>query len=155
MVAVCAGSDVMHPIGAFITGGMAGGLFVFAFNQCQNKWRIDDVLGVWPLHGLCGLMGGVLCGVFGQEVLGGLGGVSLGAQISGTAIGATLALGAGLAVYGGLKATIGIRLSDEEEFMGADLALHQITAYPEDVTTIHDEAPLAIRAAAARAPLHG
>ncbi len=155
LVAVCAGSDVMHPIGAFITGGMAGGLFVFAFNQCQNKWRIDDVLGVWPLHGLCGLMGGVLCGVFGQEALGGLGGVSLGAQISGTAIGAALALGAGLAVYGGLKAVMGIRLSDEEEFMGADLALHQITAYPEDVTTVHDEAPLAIRASAARAPLHG
>ena len=155
LVAVCAGSDIMHPIGAFITGGIAGAVFVFAFNQCQNKWRIDDVLGVWALHGLCGLMGGVLCGVFGQEFLGGLGGVSFGAQISGTAIGASLALAAGLAVYGGLKATIGIRLSDEEEFMGADLAIHHITAYPEELTTVHDEAPLAIRASAARAPLHG
>jgi len=155
LVAVCAGSDIMHPIGAFITGGIAGAVFVFAFNQCQNKWRIDDVLGVWALHGLCGLMGGVLCGVFGQEFLGGLGGVSFGAQISGTAIGVALALAAGLAVYGGLKATIGIRLSDEEEFMGADLALHHITAYPEELTTVHDEAPLAIRASAARAPLHG
>ncbi|HLO79169.1 MAG TPA: ammonium transporter [Magnetospirillum sp.] len=151
LVAVCAGSDIMHPIGAFITGGMAGGLFVVAFNLCQNKWRIDDVLGVWALHGLCGFMGGILCGVFGQEALGGLGGVSFGAQVTGTAVGAALALAAGLAVYGGLKATIGIRLSDEEEFMGADLALHHITAYPEEVTTIHDDAtPLAIRAAAAR-----
>jgi Amt family ammonium transporter len=149
LVAVCAGSDVMHPIGAFITGGLAGGLFVVAFNLCQNKWRIDDVLGVWALHGLCGFMGGILCGVFGLEALGGLGGVSLGAQITGTATGAAIALTAGLAVYGGLKATIGIRLSDEEEFMGADLALHHITAYPEEVTTIHDDAtPLAIRAAA-------
>lgn len=156
LVAVCAGSDVMHPIGAFITGGMAGGLFVVAFNQCQNKWRIDDVLGVWALHGLCGFMGGILCGVFGLEALGGLGGVSLGAQIAGTATGAAIALAAGLAVYGGLKATVGIRLSDEEEFMGADLALHHITAYPEEVTTIHDDAtPLAIRASAARAQAHG
>ena len=155
LVAVCAGSDVMHPIGAFITGGAAGALFVLAFNQCQNKWRIDDVLGVWPLHGLCGVLGGVLCGVFGQEALGGLGGVSLPAQIVGTAIGAALALVGGLVVYGGIKATLGIRLSDEEEFMGADLAVHHITAYPEDVTTVHDEAPLAIRASAARAPAHG
>ncbi len=155
LVAVCAGSDVMHPIGAFITGGTAGALFVLAFNQCQNKWRIDDVLGVWPLHGLCGVLGGVLCGVFGQEALGGLGGVSLPAQIVGTAIGAALALVGGLVVYGGIKATLGIRLSDEEEFMGADLAVHHITAYPEDVTTVHDEAPLAIRASAARAPAHG
>ena len=155
LVAVCAGSDVMHPIGAFITGGAAGALFVLAFNQCQNKWRIDDVLGVWPLHGLCGVLGGVLCGVFGQEALGGLGGVSLPAQIVGTAIGAALALVGGLIVYGGIKATVGIRLSDEEEFMGADLAVHHITAYPEDVTTVHDEAPLAIRASAARAPAHG
>ena len=155
LVAVCAGSDVMHPIGAFITGGTAGALFVLAFNQCQNKWRIDDVLGVWPLHGLCGVLGGVLGGVFGQEALGGLGGVSLPAQIVGTAIGAALALVGGLVVYGGIKATLGIRLSDEEEFMGADLAVHHITAYPEDVTTVHDEAPLAIRASAARAPAHG
>ncbi|MGE5515737.1 MAG: ammonium transporter [Bacteroidota bacterium] len=156
LVAVCAGSDIMHPIGAFITGGAAGGLFVLAFNLCQNKWKIDDVLGVWALHGLCGFMGGILCGVFGLEALGGLGGVSLGAQITGTATGAALALCAGLAVYGGIKATIGIRLSDEEEFMGADLALHHITAYPEEATTVHDDAgPLAIRAAGARAPVHG
>lgn len=155
LVAVCAGSDVMHPIGAFVTGGMAGGLFVLVFNLCQNKWRIDDVLGVWALHGLCGFMGGILCGVFGLESLGGLGGVSLGAQVTGTAVGALFALCSGLAVYGALRATLGIRLSPEDEFMGADLAIHQITAYPEEMTSIHDEAPLAIRAAAAQAPVHG
>lgn len=148
LVAVCAGSDVMHPIGAFITGGMAGGLFVVAFNQCQNKWRIDDVLGVWALHGLCGLMGGILAGLFGQQALGGLGGVSLGAQITGSAAIAVLALASGLAVYGVLKAGPGIRLSDEDEFMGADLALHQITAYPDEAAAIHDDSPLAARAAA-------
>jgi len=147
LVAVCAGSDVMHPIGALITGGVAGGLFVAAFNLCQNKWRIDDVLGVWALHGLCGTMGGLACGVFGLEALGGLGGVSPLAQLAGTATGIGFAFVAGLIVYGGLKATLGIRLSPEDEFMGADLAIHQITAYPEELASVHDDAaPLAARA---------
>jgi len=147
LVAVCAGSDVMHPIGALITGAAAGGLFVVAFNLCQNKWKIDDVLGVWALHGLCGTLGGIACGVFGLEALGGLGGVSLAAQAAGTATGIVIALVAGLAVYGGLKLVIGIRLDPEDEFMGADLAIHQITAYPEELASVHDDAaPLAARA---------
>ena len=152
LVAVCAGSDVMHPIGALITGGIAGALFVFAFNLCQNKWRIDDVLGVWALHGLCGTMGGLACGVFGLEAFGGLGGVSPLAQLAGTASGIAIGFGGGLLVYGGLKATLGIRLSAEEEFMGADLAIHQITAYPEELSSVHDDAaPLAARAHGAAA----
>ncbi len=147
LVAVCAGSDVMHPIGALITGGLAGALFVWAFNRCQNKWKIDDVLGVWALHGLCGTLGGLACGVFGLKALGGMGGVSPLAQLAGTATGIALAFVAGLAVYGGLKLTLGIRLTQDEEVMGADLAIHQITAYPEDAAGIHDDgAPLAMRA---------
>ncbi|AWK87358.1 ammonium transporter [Azospirillum thermophilum] len=132
LVAVCAGSDVMHPLGALITGGIAGLLFVWAFNKCQIDWKIDDVLGVWPLHGLCGLTGGLLAGVFGQESLGGLGGVSLASQAVGTLGGAGFGLLSGLLVYGLLKATVGIRLDPEQEYRGADLALHQITAYPEE-----------------------
>jgi Amt family ammonium transporter len=132
LVAVCAGSDVMHPVGALITGGIAGGLFVWGFNQCQLKWKIDDVLGVWPLHGFCGALGGIACGVFGQEALGGMGGVSLGAQVSGTLLGVGVATAAGFAVYGGLKAATGIRLTQEEEYNGADLSLHHIGAYPEE-----------------------
>ena len=149
LVAVCAGSDIMHPVGALITGGLAGALFVWAFEQCQDKWKIDDVLGVWSLHGLCGFLGGIACGVFGLAALGGLGGVHPGAQIVGSLTGAGIGLLGGLTVYGSLRATIGIRLSDEDEFMGADLAIHQITAYPEEATSIHDDgAPLAARAAA-------
>ncbi len=132
LVAVCAGSDVMHPLGALVTGGIAGLLFVWAFNKCQIDWKIDDVLGVWPLHGLCGLTGGLLAGVFGQEALGGLGGVSLTAQIVGTLGGAGFGFASGLAVYGLLKTTIGIRLDQEQEYKGADLSLHHITAYPEE-----------------------
>jgi ammonium transporter, Amt family len=148
LVAVCAGSDIMHPVGALVTGGMAGALFVWAFEMCQDKWKIDDVLGVWPLHGLCGFLGGIMSGVFGLEALGGLGGVSTGAQIAGTCVGAAIGLTGGLVVYGTLRAIMGIRLHEEDEFMGADLAIHQIGAYPEDAMSVHDDSALAARAAA-------
>ncbi len=130
LVAVCAGSDLMHPVGALITGAVAGGLFVWTFTLAQNKWRIDDVLGVWPLHGLCGAWGGIAAGIFGLEALGGLGGVSLPAQIAGTLIGVAIALTGSLVVYGLLKQTVGIRLSQEEEYQGADLSIHRIEAEP-------------------------
>ncbi len=132
LVAVCAGSDLMHPIGALITGALAGALFVWAFTATQNRWKIDDVLGVWPLHGLCGLWGGIACGIFGQSALGGLGGVSLASQLIGSALGVLVALLGGLAVYGLLKATLGIRLSREDEYQGADLAIHRIGATSHD-----------------------
>ncbi|OGI43815.1 MAG: ammonium transporter [Candidatus Muproteobacteria bacterium RBG_16_64_11] len=135
LVAVCAGSDVMHPVGALFVGTMAGVLFVAAFTAAQNRWKIDDVLGVWPLHGLAGAWGGIACGIFGSTALGGMGGVSLTAQLVGTLGGVAVALAGGLAVYGLLKATVGIRLSEEDEFQGADLAIHKISANPEEDTT--------------------
>ena len=131
LVAVCAGSDVMHPAGALAVGGIAGAIFVSMFTLTQNRWRIDDVLGVWPLHGLCGAWGGIACGIFGQTTLGGVGGVSLVAQLIGTALGVGWALLAGFAVYGALKAAVGLRLSAEEEYDGADLSIHRIGATPE------------------------
>lgn len=131
LVAVCAGSDVMHPLGSLVVGGVAGGLFVYLFNLCQNKWRIDDVLGVWPLHGLCGLWGGVAAGIFGLQSLGGLGGVAFLPQLVGSLILVAVAFIGGLVVYGLLKVTIGIRLSEEDEFNGADLSIHKISANPE------------------------
>ncbi|GAC1634860.1 MAG: ammonium transporter [Nevskia sp.] len=131
LVAICAGSDVMHPLGALATGAVAGGLFVVLFTQTQNRWKIDDVLGVWPLHGLCGTWGGVAAGVFGSRAFGGLGGVSLASQCLGTLAGAAIGFGGGYLVYGLLKLTVGIRLSPEEEFNGADLTVHKITATPE------------------------
>jgi Amt family ammonium transporter len=131
LVAVCAGSDIMHPVGALVTGVGAGALFVMLFTVTQNRWRIDDVLGVWPLHGLCGAWGGIAAGIFGTQALGGLGGVSLTAQVIGTGLGIGVALLGGVIVYGALKATVGIRLDPEEEFNGADLSIHKITATPE------------------------
>ncbi|OUR64410.1 ammonium transporter [Methylophaga sp. 42_25_T18] len=130
LVAICAGSDVMHPLGALVTGGIAGALFVYCFTLTQNKWKIDDVLGVWPLHGLCGVWGGLAAGIFGQVYLGGLGGVSFTSQVIGTALGVAIAFSGGLIVYGILKKFIGIRLTQEEEHDGADLSIHKISSTP-------------------------
>ncbi len=131
LVAVCAGSDLMHPIGALITGGIAGVLFVAMFDWSQRRLKLDDVLGVWALHGLCGLWGGIACGIFGLASLGGMGGVSFGAQLVGSLGGAAYALAAGFLVYGALRRLVGIRLTREEEMQGADLAIHKIGANPE------------------------
>ena len=131
LVAVCAGSDLMHPLGALVVGAMAGTTFVVMFTLTQNKWKIDDVLGVWPLHGLCGTLGGIAAGIFGAKAMGGLGGVSFFAQLIGTTIGVAWAVLGGVVVYGVLKATTGLRLSQEEEFDGADLSIHKISASPE------------------------
>ena len=131
LVAVCAGSDLMHPLGALVVGGVAGAIFVVMFTLTQNRWKIDDVLGVWPLHGLCGAWGGVACGLFGSQALGGLGGVNLTAQVVGTALGVGWALLGGWVVYGSIKVVFGLRLSQEEEFEGADLSIHRIGATPD------------------------
>lgn len=130
LVAVCAGSDMMHPMGALVTGVVAGALFVWVFTLCQNRLKIDDVLGVWPLHGICGVWGGVAAGIFGAQALGGLGGVSLSAQLIGTSLGVIVALVGGFAIYGVLRHTVGLRLTQEHEFEGADLSIHKIGSEP-------------------------
>jgi ammonium transporter, Amt family len=131
LVAICAGSDVVHPIGALAIGAVAGAIFVVMFTLAQNRWRIDDVLGVWPLHGLCGAWGGLAAGVFGLKSMGGMGGVAFMSQLVGTLLGIGVALIGGFLVYGVLKATVGIRMDAEQEFNGADLSIHRISATPE------------------------
>lgn len=132
LVAVCAGSDVMHPIGSLVVGGVAGVIFVTMFQIASNKWRLDDVLGVWPLHGLCGLWGGIACGIFGLQAFGGLGGVSFASQLVGSLMGAAYGAVAGFVIYGFLDMVMGLRLSLDEERRGADLAVHKISANPEE-----------------------
>ncbi|MGF6512371.1 ammonium transporter [Paraburkholderia sp. 32] len=131
LVAVCAGSDIMHPLGALVTGGIAGVLFVYMFTCVQNRWRIDDVLGVWPLHGLCGAWGGIAAGIFGIHSLGGLGGVSFASQVIGTLGGIVVSGLGGTVVYVVIRMTVGLRLDQEEEYNGADLSIHKISATPE------------------------
>jgi len=132
LVAICAGSDLMHPVGALITGVIAGTLFVWCFTAAQVRWKIDDVLGVWPLHGLCGVWGGVACGIFGQTAFGGLGGVSFVSQLIGSASGIVVALLGGFLVYGTIKMITGLRLSQEEEYYGADLSIHKIGSVSQE-----------------------
>nr|WP_294842201.1 ammonium transporter [uncultured Methylotenera sp.] len=132
LVAVCAGSDVMHPLGALATGAIAGVLFVLTFTLTQQRWKIDDVLGVWPLHGLCGAWGGIAAGIFGLKALGGMGGVSFASQLLGTTLGVSVALVGGFVVYGTLKRLVGIRLTAEEEYDGADLTIHKIPSTTND-----------------------
>lgn len=134
LVAVCAGSDLMHPLGALATGAIAGALFVWMFMVTQNRWKIDDVLGVWPLHGLCGAWGGIAAGIFGAKALGGIGGVSLASQVIGTLGGVAVALVGSLVVYGVLKQFVGLRLDAEAEFNGADLSIHKVSATAERET---------------------
>lgn len=131
LVAICAGSDVVHPLGALFIGLVAGAVFVWTFTLTQNRWKIDDVLGVWPLHGLCGVWGAIACGIFGYEALGGMGGVSFMSQLVGTLVGVGVALGGGFIVYGTIKKLMGLRLTQEEEYEGADLAIHKIAASSE------------------------
>ena len=131
LVAVCAGSDLMHPLGALLVGAVAGALFVIMFTWTQNRWKIDDVLGVWPLHGLCGTWGGIAAGIFGLPALGGLGGVNVWAQLIGTLAGVAWAVLSSFFLYGLLKLTMGLRLSQEEEFEGADLSIHKINSSPD------------------------
>jgi Amt family ammonium transporter len=135
LVAICAGSDVMHPLGALATGAVAGGLFVFLFTQTQNRWRIDDVLGVWPLHGLCGAWGGIAAGIFGSSALGGLGGVAFASQLAGTLLGIGVAVAGATIVYGALKMAVRLRLDPEEEWNGADLTIHKVSATAERETS--------------------
>jgi len=133
LVAVCAGSDVMHPIGSLFVGGVAGALFVYAFQKAGDpKWNFDDVLGVWALHGLCGLWGGIACGIFGLKEFGGLGGVGFTSQLVGSLMGAAYGAIAGFVVYRTVDVLLGLRLGADDERRGADLAIHKITANPEE-----------------------
>jgi len=133
LVAVCAGSDVMHPIGSLIVGGVAGVIFVYAFQiATSSAYKLDDVLGVWPLHGLCGLWGGIACGIFGLKALGGMGGVSFLSQLLGSILGAAFGAFAGYVIYTAVDLLLGLRLTSDDERRGADLAVHKIGANPEE-----------------------
>ena len=135
LVAVCAGSDLMHPVGALVVGGVAGAIFIVVFTFLQRRPQIDDVLGVWPLHGLCGAWGGIAAGIFGSQALGGIGGVSFMSQLLGTVMGIVIAVLGALLVYGAMKKFVGLRLSQEDEHEGADQAIHKISAIMDDMNS--------------------
>jgi ammonium transporter, Amt family len=131
LIAICSGSDVVHPFGAFFIGGIGAVIFIFGYKFETEKLRIDDVLGVWPLHGIAGSWGGIATGIFGLKALGGMGGVAFFAQLTGTVAAIVFAVGVGTIVYSILRNTVGIRLSREQELKGSDLSIHTVGAYPE------------------------
>ncbi len=131
LVAVCAGSDLYHPLAALAVGAVAGVIFVKGFSWTQERLKVDDVLGVWPLHGLCGLWGGIAAGIFGLEALGGMGGVSFVTQLVGSLAVSAYAFAAGYLLYWLSNRVAPVRLSDEQQRRGADLSIHSIGAEPE------------------------
>ena len=134
LIAVCSGSDLFHPLGALIVGGIGSVVFIKMYTFETEVLKIDDVLGVWPLHGVVGSWGGIAAGIFGSQLLGGTGGVSLIAQITGTLAGALFAVACGFAVYKILNKTMGIRITKQEELLGCDQAIHHTNAYPEGLS---------------------
>ena len=132
LIAICSGSDIVHPFGAFFIGGIGALIFIAGYKFETEKLRIDDVLGVWPLHGITGSWGGIAAGIFGQKFLGGMGGISFFSQCIGTVCAIIFSLSAGTLVYAALKKTVGIRLDEQQERQGSDLSIHNISAYPEE-----------------------
>ena len=92
-------------------------------NEYETVLRVDGVCGAW---------GGIAAGIFGQQAFWGLGGVSFASQVVGTLAGITVALVGALIVYGVLSKMTGLRLSEEDEFNGADLSIHKISSINED-----------------------
>ncbi len=132
LIAICAGSDIVHPLAAFFMGGFGSLIFVYGFKWEQEKLKIDDVLGVWPLHGVIGTWGGIAAGIFGQPLFGGMGGVTFMSQLGGSLLAVLYALVNGFVIYGIIRKVFGMRLTAEQEFAGPDLAIHSINAYPEE-----------------------
>ncbi|AEH06076.1 ammonium transporter [Methanothermococcus okinawensis] len=132
LVAICSGTDVVSPIGGLIIGLLAGLQVPITYKLIENS-GLDDVCGIVPVHGVAGVVGAICTGIFGMTALGGAGGISLIDQIIasifcivyGTGLGYILAKIVGL-VMGGL------RVSEEDEKRGLDLAEHKLPAYPEE-----------------------
>lgn len=74
-------------------------------------------------------------GIFGLKALGGIGGVSFMSQLIGTILGVAIAVTGGALIYGALKKMVGIRLDPEQEYEGADLSIHNISATAERETS--------------------
>jgi len=133
LIAICAGSAVVHPLAAFVIGAIGGLLFYFMFTVETERFHIDDVLGVWPLHGLVGSWGGIAAGIFGSvKLFGARQDLCFMSQLTGTVIGALFALACGFLVFGMVKLVFGLRLEPHEELIGADRSIHNIEAYPEE-----------------------
>lgn len=131
LVAICAGSDVVHPFAALFIGIVASLIFMKLYEYETEKLKIDDVLGVWPLHGINGTWGGIAAGIFGRKSLGAVSDLSFLSQLSGSLIAVVYALTAGFILYKVIDKVYGLRMTPHEELVGSDLTFHKIESYPE------------------------
>lgn len=129
LVGITAGADQMGPWSAIAVGGVAGVLVVFSV-IFFDKIKIDDPVGAVSVHGACGLWGTVAVGIFGVAS-GDEGSYSVLIQLVGTLSIAAFAFVSSYAIFSLVKMTIGIRVSEEEEFGGLDVGEHGQEAYPD------------------------
>ena len=122
LVAITAGCDVVNPYEALIIGLLAGIVVVFSVEFFDRAAKIDDPVGAISVHGICGILGTILTGVFGT-------GCSLVAQIIGSAATAAYVLIVSFLLFFLLKKTVGLRVSEKEELDGLDLHEHGCSAY--------------------------
>ncbi len=136
LVAVTAPCAFIEPWAAMVIGGI-GGFLVVRGVELLDKLQIDDPVGAFPVHGICGIWGTIAIGIFGRESLGlanngfiyGGNPTQLGIQMVGiTAVIIWVVISMG-AVFKLIDLTIGLRISPEEELRGLDIGEHGMEAY--------------------------
>ena len=120
---------------ALLIGAVAGGIVVGGI-ILLDKLQIDDPVGAFPVHGMCGLWGGIATGIFGDLAEGVTRGGFIQIQLIGTFTIAAWALGTSLAMFYGLKAIGLLRVPAEEEIAGLDITEHGMYAYPQQVVAL-------------------
>ncbi len=136
LVSITAGAANMDPNGTFFAGLIGGVIVVFAIEFIEKKLKVDDAIGASSVHGIVGVWGTIVIGLWGIDSEGGIGIFNGGGyeQLVSQLIGA-LAYSVWAAAFAFLffwiiKKTVGLRVTKEEEIEGLDIAEHGIRAYP-------------------------
>ncbi|HTK94417.1 MAG TPA: CBS domain-containing protein [Terriglobales bacterium] len=132
-VAICSGVHLVHPIYAILLGVVAGAQIPFIAKFIEKKLDIDDPCGVGPVHMTPGLLGGVAAGLFAPLIPNGFHGYTVHflPQLIGTATAIAYGLVTSVALFWTMQKLMGLRVSEDEELSGLDVAEHGMAAYPE------------------------
>ena len=123
LVGITAGADVISPFASVLVGAIAG-VLVVASVVILDKIKIDDPVGAISVHGTCGIWGTLAVGIFGGSDF------SFTTQLIGTLSISAFAFIFSLIVFGLIKATVGLRVSEQEEEQGLDVGEHGVASYP-------------------------